>query len=310
MPSPFRFGVQAAGPLDAKGWAAFARKAEDLGADVLTVADHVDRGPAPLPALMAAAAATSSLRLGTMVSCVDYMHPVFLAKETATVDLLSDGRLEVGVGAGWMASDYEQAGLRMDRPGVRISRLEEAITVLRGLWADGPFDFVGEHYCVTGLDGAPKPAQRPGPPIVVGGGGRRILELAARVADIVALNVSLASGSIDATSGPTGTAAATDEKLGWIRAAAGERFDAVTLHVRVHLASVTDDARGLADAVGPTLGLTPDEALESPHALAGSVTEIVETCLARRERWGISYLGINAESLDELAPVIDRLRGA
>ncbi|MFP4513630.1 MAG: TIGR03621 family F420-dependent LLM class oxidoreductase, partial [Acidimicrobiales bacterium] len=300
---------QAGGPADAQGWAELARKAEDLGVSVLTVADHLDDQLAPVAAIMAAASATTTLRVGALVFCNDYRHPVILAKEAATIDVLSDGRLEMGLGAGWMTTDYEQSGIRLDPPGARIDRLEEAIAVVKGLFGDGPVTHAGAHYRIDGLEGTPKPVQRPHPPLLIGGGGRRVLSLAAREADIVGINVNLAGGTIDASVGPNATVDATDEKIGWIRDAAGDRFDDLELQVRVHVAAVTDDRHGLAAAMGPALGLSPEAALASPHALAGTADEIVEQLRERRERWGISYIGISAAELDDMGPVIERLAG-
>lgn len=309
MTTPFRFGIQAGGPADARGWAELARKAEDLGVSTLTVADHLDDQLAPVAAIMAAASATTTLRVGALVFCNDYRHPVVLAKEAATIDVLSEGRLEMGLGAGWMTTDYEQSGIRLDPPGVRIDRLEEAVAVVKGLFGDGPVTHAGPAYRLDGLEGTPKPIQRPHPPLLIGGGGKRVLTLAAREADIVGINVNLAGGTIDAGVGPNATVDATDEKIGWIRDAAGDRFDDLELQVRVHVAAVTDDRHGLAAAMGPALGLSPEAALASPHALAGTTDEIIEALHQRRERWGISYIGISAAELDDMAPVIARLTG-
>jgi probable F420-dependent oxidoreductase len=306
---PFRFGIQAASAPPGTSWPELARKVEDLGYSTLTVSDHLDDQLAITPALMAAADATTHLRLGSLTYCNDYRHPIVLAKETATIDLLSGGRLEVGLGAGWMTTDYDRSGIPLDRAGVRISRLEEALEVITGLWGDGPCTVDGHHYQVTDLDGQPKPAQRPRPPILIGGGGRRVLSLAGRVADIVGLNIALGSGRIDESAGPTATAASTIEKIGWVRDAAGDRFDEIELQVRVHLALVTDDRAGVAEAVAPSFGLSPAEALESPHALAGTVGEIIDQCLERRERFGISYVGLGLDVLEAMAPVVDLLAG-
>jgi len=319
-PRPFRFGIQAASPpggtaQPASAWSALARKVEGLGYATLTVSDHLDDQYAITPALMAAADATTSLRVGALTYGNDYRHPVVLAKEAATLDVLSGGRFELGLGAGWMTTDYDQAGIPLDRPGVRIERLAEALDVITGLWADAPCTVEGHHYVVRDLEGLPKPISRggsptrPGPPILVGGGGRRILSLAARRADIVGINIALGSGRIDASAGPTATHEATLEKIRWIREAAGDRIDHLELHVRVHLAAITDDRRSLAEALGPALGLTPEAAMASPHALAGTVDEIVEQCLERRERYGISYIGLGVDALDAMAPVVDRLAG-
>lgn len=305
---PFRFGVQASTAADRTEWIQIARKAEDLGYSVLTVADHLDDQFATTPALMAAADATTTLRVGSLVYANDYHHPVVLAKEAATLDVLSGGRLELGLGAGWMREDYDAAGIAFDPAAQRIARLAEAVTVIKGLLANEPCAFDGEHYSVH-LHGTPKPVQRPHPPILIGGGGRSILSLAGREADIIGLNIDLRSGRIDETAGPTATAEATDEKLRWIREAAGDRFDDIELQVRIHLALVTNDLPSVAEAMSPAFGLTPDQGLETPHALAGSVDQIVETCLARRERFGISVIGLSLDAMEMMAPVVARLAG-
>lgn len=305
---PFRFGIQASSAGSRKEWIDLARKVEDLGYATLTVADHLDDQFATTPALMAAADATTSLRLGALVYANDYHHPVVLAKEAATLDLLSDGRLELGLGAGWMPSDYAGAGIAFDRPGLRIERLAEAVRVVKGLHGDGPLRFDGRHYQVD-MVGTPTPVQRPHPPILMGGGAPRMLRLAAREADIIGLNVDMSSGSIGPTSGPSATAESTDQKVAWIREAAGERFDDIELQVRIHFALVTDDRPGTAVAVSPLFGLTPAQGLETPHALAGTVEEIVETCVERRARFGISYIGLSADAVDPFAPVVAALAG-
>lgn len=307
--APFRFTLQCSSTTDAGRFREQARQAEDLGYDALTIADHFDDQLAPVPALMAAADATTTLRVGWLVLCNDYRHPVVAAKEAATIDLLSGGRLLLGIGAGWMATDYERAGIDMDRPGTRIDRLAEAVTVMKSLFADGPFDFSGDHYEISGLDGLPKPTQRPFPPIIIGGGGRRVLGLAAREADIVGLNVNLAVGAIDERAYPNGTADATDQKVGWVRDAAGERFDDLVIQTRIHLALVADDADALIDDLAPQFGLTPAEARETPHALIGTVDALCDQLIERRERWGISMIGLSADAIDAMAPVVARLAG-
>ena len=304
---PFRFGVQCRGPADQMGWRALARKAEDLGWSTLTVADHLDERLAPIPALMAAAGATTSLRVGTMVLANDYRHPVVVAKEAATLDVLTGGRFELGIGAGWMTAEYDASGIPLDPPGVRIDRLTEAVAILRGLWADGPMRFEGAHYRIADLDGLPRPFTPGGPPIVIGGGGPRVLRLAAAAADVVAINFNLRAGVIDERAFPDGTVEATDRKVGWVRAAA--RAGAPELQVRVHVAMVTADRDAVIDELAPTFGLTPDEARTTPHALVGSVDQICDQLVERRERWGISYLGLTDDQLDAFAPVVGRLSG-
>ena len=309
MPRPFRFQVSTDATPDARGWRELARKAEGLGYASLAIADHLDDQFAPLPALMAAAAATERLMLTPLVLANDFRHPAVLAKELATLDLLADGRLEIGIGAGWMTADYERAHIPFDPPGVRIARLGEAITVLKGLFADDPLTFTGVHYRIDALDGLPKPARRPHPPFLVAGGGRKVLGLAAREADIVGININLAAGVIDGRVGPNATAAATLEKIGWVRDAAGARFDTIELHARMQVAMVHDRPREVAEMLAPALGISVDDALVSPHALVGSVDGIVETLLERRERYGISYICWHDDAIETLAPVVARLAG-
>jgi probable F420-dependent oxidoreductase len=259
---------------------------------------------------MAAAAATTTLRVGTMVLANDYRHPVVVAKEAATLDLLTGGRFELGIGAGWMTADYQTAGFAMDPAGVRVDRLTEALVVLRGLWADEPCTFAGDHYRIDGLAGLPRPATPGGPPIVIGGGGPRVLRLAGAEADVVGLNVNLAAGVIDERAFPDGTPESTDRKVALVQAAAADRPAPPVLQVRVHLAMVTDDRDTVIDELAPAFGLTPAEAAETPHALIGSVEEICDQLVERRERWGISYLGLSQDQLEPFAPVVARVSGS
>ena len=309
MSRPFRFGFSLDGLDEPQEIARRVRRAEDIGYSSVVMTDHFDDRHGPLVALTAIALATTSLRVGTLVLANDYRHPAVLAKELASLDQVSDGRLEIGIGAGWMASDYEQAGIGFDRPGVRIERLDEAISVLEGCFGEGPFDFEGDHYTIKGLDSRPKPVQKPRPPLLVAGGGHRMLALAARRADIVGINPSLHSGAIDEHAGPTATAEATDSKLAVVRDAAGDRFDALELQTRVHLAVITDDAFALASAAAPAFGITAEQALASPHALVGTVEECVATIEGWRERWGISYISLMGSSAEAMAPVVERLAG-
>jgi len=308
---PFRFTVQCSSPpqVDPRSWAELARRVEGLGYSTLTVSDHLDEQVAPIAALMAAADATSTLRIGSMVFCNDYRHPVVLAKEAATLDALSGGRLELGLGAGWMTSDYQRAGLPLDPPGVRVDRLGEAVAVLKALFSDEPCSFTGEHYRIDGLRGTPRPVQRPYPPFVIGGGGRRVLQLAAREADTVAINMNMAKGVIDGSVGPNATAKATDDKVGWIRAAAGDRWSRLELQARIHLVVVTDDREQVYEALAGGFGLGVEEARDTPHALCGTAEQIADDLVERRERWGISSVGIALDAMEALAPVVARLAG-
>ena len=308
-PRPFRFGVQLANARSGAEWAELARKAEDLGFSTLFVPDHFDDVVAPVPALAAAAAATHTLKVAPLVLDNDYKHPVVTAKELATIDLLSDGRLEVGIGAGWMASDYAQSGIPMDEPSVRVDRLEEGIAVIKGLFGEGPFDFEGDFYTISGLDGRPKPAQQP-PPFLIGGGRPRMLRLAAREADIVGVNPSIQSGRTDAAAALDGVAAQTDRKLAWLREAAGDRYDQIEINFLNFACVVTDDRQGTIEAMAPLFGLAPEDVAEYPHAWVGSVDQICEHLEASRDRWDASYLVVQGiDAMTAAAPIVARLAG-
>lgn len=308
MTKPFRFSVTAGGITNVTEFLELARKTEDLGYSTLTIPDHLDGQFAPIPALTAAAMTTTSLRLLTLVLANDYRHPVMTAKEAATLDLISDGRLELGLGAGWMKSDYDEAGLDYDKPSVRIRRLGEAVAIIRGLFGPDPVDFDGEFYNVSNMNGLPKPQQST-MPIMLAGGKEKILTLAAAHADIVGLNPGLTAGVIDERAGATATPNATDQKLEWIRASAGDRFDHIELQTRVHMAAIDDNREALAAGFGPALGLSAEEALDSPHALIGTVDQCVEQVQQWRERWGISYIGFSYDAIDQMAPVVSALAG-
>jgi len=306
-PRRFRFGIQLSSATSATEWADLARKAEDLGYSTLFLPDHFGDQLAPVPALMAAADATTELKVGTLVFDNDFKHPVVLAKELATIDRLSGGRLEVGLGAGWMRSDYEQSGIPMDPPGVRVSRMEEGIAVLKGCFGPGPFSLSGEHYTITDYDGHPKPLQDP-PPLIVGGGARRVLSIAAREAQIVGINPSIHSGQIDEAAAQNGAAEETDRKLGWVREAAGDRYGELEINMLQFAGIVTDDRQGVAEMMAPMFGL-PASALDTyPHACIGSVDEIVDSLQARRDRWDVSYLVFQGDTMEPLAPVVAALR--
>jgi len=307
----FRFGVMAPAAESAQAYRETAQRAEALGYSTLYVPDHfVDHPFGPFPAMAMAAEATTVLRVGSLVLGNDYRHPVVLARDAATLDLLSDGRLELGVGAGWMTVDYEKAGMPLDPPGVRIARLAEALTIVKGLMADGPLTFAGEHYRITDLEGMPKPVQRPHPPIVVGGGGKKVLSLAAREADIVGINANLKGGRADdPANAPSMNPSSTDEKLGWVRDAAGTRFDDLEIQAFVGFVQFTDDSAGFGAAMAPAFDATPEEVLDSPVGLVGTVDEMIETIERRRERWQMTYHVVNADVMEQFAPVVAHLAG-
>jgi probable F420-dependent oxidoreductase len=313
---PFRFGVHTSDAADGAMWAAAARRYETLGFSSLFVRDHFDDQLAPIVAMTTAACATTRLRVGCLVFDNDYRHPVVLAKEMATLDVLSGGRVELGIGAGWMGSDYEQAGLPYDRPGVRVDRMIEGVHIIKALHGDGPVDFKGDHYTITGHSALPKPLQRPHTPIMIGAGGKRLLTFAAREADIIGLNPkNLGNDAWADTNVGDATEEATDRKVSWIREAAGSRFDAIELSIVVPFIIETDDRAGMAEGIAaglpPANGevATAARVLESPYVLLGTLDEMAATIEARRERWGISYYVFNADSVDSAAPLVERLAG-
>jgi probable F420-dependent oxidoreductase len=291
-------------------WRDLARKVEDLGYSTLFMPDHfVDTELAPMVGIAFAAEATQQLRVGFLVLDNDYKHPAVTAKEAATIDLLSDGRLEFGVGAGWMQADYDALGLPYDRAGIRIDRLAEALAITNAAWSDGPFDHAGEHYTIRGYNGLPKPIQQPRPPILIGGGGPRLLRLAGREADIVGINPNLRAGAVTPDAIQTSLADQTAQKIEWVREGAGDRFPDLELQVRYFLAAITDDARGLAEGLAPGFGVSADDALESGVALVGTVDQVTETLQARREQWGVTYVVLGGDTFEAFAPVVARLAG-
>jgi len=292
----FRFGIMARG----RDVVALARKAEDLGYSCLSIPDHFGDQAAPMPALAAAAVATSTLRLAPLVFCNDFKHPVVLAKEAATLDVISGGRLELGLGAGWMKSDYTESGIVLDAAGVRIERLAEALQVVRGLWGAGRCRFTGKHYQVD-MEGLPKPAQER-LPVFVGGGGRKMLTLAGQVADIVGINVDLRSGDYKDLAANF-AAEACDQKLEWVRASGRE----VELNILVGSLAVTHDVDAALREFAHQMETPLDTLRDSPHVLAGSVSQLVELLLARRERWGFSYITVREDVMEAFAPVVAQL---
>jgi len=311
-PRKFRFAAQLSTAPDgtARSWADQARKAEDLGYSTLLMPDHFGDQLAPVPALMAAADATSALRVGVLVFDNDYRHPLVLAKEAATLDVLSGGRLELGLGAGWMRSDYEESGIVYDTPAVRVDRFAEGVAVIAGLLeSDEPFSFSGSHYRVTEHVLRPRPVQRPRPPLILGGGGRRVLTIAGQWADIVGINVDLRAGTGGPEAAPNASPDATRQKVAWVKDAAGARFDDIELNTLIGFAIITDDAQTIVDAMAPTFGLDPSDALHVPLALIGTLDEMGEELQWRREEYGISYFSIEADCWESLAPVVAQLAG-
>jgi probable F420-dependent oxidoreductase len=306
---PFRFGIQASKANTRDLWVDLARRSEGNGYSCLTMPDHFDDQLAPVPALMTAANVTTTLRVGALVWDNDYKHPAVLAKELATMDVLSDGRLELGIGAGWMISDYEQMGIPYDSAKVRIDRFVEGLKVIKGAMAEGPFSFSGDHYTITNYNGTPKPVQAPCPPILIGGGGKRVLSIAAREADIVGINATMSAGVVGQHTFSTMTAEVVDEKVAIVREAAGARFNDIELNVRAFLVNITDDAKQAASGIASMLGVEQQMVEQSPFALVGPTSKIIDDLLERRERWGFSYVIVGAEDVESFAPVVAALNG-
>src|SRR6266446_8684777 len=302
----FRFGVVCWQARSRHEWRETARQAEQLGYATFLVPDHLQDQLAPVPALLASADATTTLRIGSHVFANDFRHPVMLAKEAATLDLLSDGRFELGLGAGYLRAEYDQAGLAFESPGVRVGRLEEAIRLIKRLLSEGPTTFTGTHYTVTDLPGLPKSIQQPHPPILLGGGGPRLLALAAREADIVSIVLrSRTDGSgLDLTDF---AAASMARKVMQVQAAADDRWTTLELSTLIQRVVVTDDRYPAATQLGERYGLSTEQVLESPYILLGTVAQLCEVLQARREQYGLSYIVVFEPGMDAFAPVVAHL---
>ena len=316
MPRPFTFLADAFDVSSARELGDKARAAEELGVTTFVLPDHLVGQPAPVPYLATVAAMTERIRISAFVHNNDLRHPAVLAQELATLDVLSEGRLDVAIGAGWNGAEYAAIGLPFDPVRVRRARLAEAVTVIKGCFGAGPFSFAGEHYTITDTDAQPKPVQRPHPPFFIGGGGRRTLELAAREAQTVGLAPRILPGGV--VDPRSFTWEATEEKIGWVRAAAGARFESLLLNVYPSFwpVTVTDDLAGEAAKVVAAMKersgveLTVTEVIESPHIFIGSHDRFVEKFTDLRDRLGIS--SFNVGELDgpaSLVPVVQRLAG-
>ena len=307
---PFRFGLSVGGTSGRDDFVATVKSAEASGFDVITSADHIGRRLAVLP-MLAVAAEISSLRISPMVMANDYRHPVLLAKDAATIDVLSDGRFELGIGTGWIEEQYNAAGIRYDPPRTRVDRFEEAIAVIKGCWSGQPFSFNGEHYQLDQVT-CPRPIQRPHPPLLIAGAGRRMLRLAGQKADTVGI-APLTKGM--AGFDEFGTAVATsgdriDAQLEWISETAGERFDEIELSVMAHHVEVTADVDEAVARLAAETHTTQPQVRGSPHLLIGPVEGLVETLLDHRERYGISYIVFLGDDLEAIRPVVEQLAGS
>ena len=308
----FRFGVNARSAQSRTEWQEKARKIEALGYDALLAPDHLSDLIAPIPAVISAAEATTHLQVGTNVLNNDLRHPVLVAREAATADLLTDGRFQLGLGAGSIRSEYSEAGLRFDRGARRVERLAEAVAIIKGLLRGDKVTFEGQHYRVTGHSIGPLPVQKPHPPILLGGNGPRLLSLAAREADIVGLSgLTFRDGGAVPPDLSGWRVPAVDERIRLVREIAGDdRFPHLELNALVQRVIITNDRRNAAEELTRRwTQLTADEILQSPYVLIGTVDQIVGDLEARREQWGFSYYVVQEPYFEVFAPIVARLAG-
>lgn len=311
---PFRFSVVAPMATSGAEFAATARQVETLGYDTLFVSDHlgsqVGEQLAPIPAMVAAALSTGELRVGTMVLSNDFRHPAVLAKDLATADLLTDGRVEWGMGAGWLAPEYRATGIPFSKGPERVSRLEESLAVMKLCFTGTEFDFAGTHYQMSGFTSTPAPVQRPHPPLTVGGSRRRILSLAAREADTISINPHpSATGGLGGRE-PTATPEeAFDQQVKWIRDAASGRAVEPELSVTSFTVSVTDDGEDAIETMSQSRSVPPERIRSDPRTLVGSQSALCDRLESVRERWGVSHWVVPPTQIESFAPVVSRLSG-
>ena len=316
---PFRFAVQATNAGGSRQWRDTARKVEDLGYSTLFLADHyLGPGPAqraartprqdlaPISAMGAAAASSRQLRIGCRVFCIDYHVPAVLAKEAATLDVLSDGRLEMGIGAGWSEIEYGALGLDFDRPGRRIAKLAEVVALIKAHWQGDELDCSGDFVRVHGYAGTPRPVQQPHPPIMIGGGGQRVLTLAGREADIVSISsvpfVARDSDGLDPQ-------AVAQRRIEFVRAAAGDRFVGLDVESSPYFTEITDDAEAVLAGLAKSTGIPAELLRDHPNVLIGSPESVVEKLYSRRDTLGVNYVSVQQSQIESFAPVVALLRG-
>jgi probable F420-dependent oxidoreductase len=323
---PFRFSLQSFNTDSPGNWRNLIQKTEDLGYSTFYLADHfLSEGPAldntfhppqmlgAVPAIAMALEQTTTLRVGARVFCNDYRHPFMTAKEAATMDYLSGGRLEFGIGAGWIRNEYEAVGLPFDEFPERFTRFAEFVHAYKAFMSGQPLDLDGEFIKWRGFHGTPEPVQKPWPPLMIGGGSRKILEFAGAEADIVSLNFNNRAGVLGPDGMSSGLAEATAKKIEWIRNGAGARFEDIELEIGAYNTIITDHQEPTAAAIGEALGMSTEDILNHPHCLIGSVDYICEELQRRREAYGISYVAVMDDGennmVEAFAPVVKRLAG-
>ena len=303
-----RFAVQLSEAPSGEEWTRLARRMESLGYSGISMPDHLWPQFAPIPALAAVAVATSRPRITMAVLANDFRNPVLLAKEAATLDVLSGGRLDLGLGAGWREDDYRQAGIAFDRPSTRIERLVEAVTIIKRLFEGEQLTFHGKYYDVEGYQLTPLPVQRPRPKLVLGGGAPKMLSAAAQHADIVSI-VTDNRRRTGRNQNGNATFEAVERATGWIAEAAPHRFDNLELNVRILHVNVGADRSIAAVESASTFGLPADEIARSPFCAVGTVDQVADHFGSIRNRLGISYFTVSAAAAEALAPVVERLTG-
>lgn len=320
MTRPFRFAVQVfRGAKSSHEWKDLVRRIEELGYSTLFVSDHyLGKGPAtqrarqvpqylaPLSAMATAAALTSTLRIGSRVFCADYHVPAVLVKEAATLDVLSGGRLEFGIGAGWSEHEYTAMGLAMASPGERVTKLFEVVDLFKAHCRGDMLDFEGKHVTAIEFTGLPITAQQPHPPIMIGGSGKRVLSFAARHADIVSINNVDYDAVNDDGLTPQEEA---ERRLSYVRDAAAGRFGELDIEASPFFTVVTDDPRAASKQITSTIGLPEDGFVEHPNVLIGTVVELVDRLQERRERYGVNYVTIQQSDMEGFTPVLEQLAG-
>jgi len=303
----FRFGLIGISARSRTEWVSKARRAEALGFSTFMVWDHFNEQLAPIPALMTVADATSSLRIATSVLANDFRHPAVLAKEAATLDFLSEGRFELGIGAGWNRDDYLQTGLTFDEAPERVQRLGESVQIIKGLFTNSPFNFQGEFYKINNLTNHPVSIQKPHPPLKIGGARKQMLTLATREANIVAFATKISAAGTPDFGDSTGPAIL--RKRAWIQEAAGSRFPELEFHIHVGGVIITPQREREIPELAKSVGLTPSQFRDCLQALVGTEDEIVNDLIERRERYGVSYVSVDERYMDAIAPIVARLSG-
>jgi probable F420-dependent oxidoreductase len=303
----FRFAVQLARATSGEDWARTARRAETLGYDVLVMPDHLRHQLSPIAALSAAAAATTRLRVCAFVFANDYRHPLILAREAATLDLLSGGRFEMGLGAGWMVEDYRRLGMSYDPGPRRVDRLEEAVPLVKRLLSGETVTHTGTHYRLDRAFAGVETVQKPRPPLAIGAGGPRMLRLAAREADIVGLMPGF-SGKGRAQL-LQATEASTAHKVALLREAAGDRFDRLELNIWLADAAMVGGGNSLLGSATAAARWLPAAVARSPYLLYGTLGALRERLTRRRDRLAISYYTIPGRAMEEMAPLVEALAG-